>query len=67
MANPTGAAAGGTSIFTLLLAAFVVLKLLGVIHWSWWWVLSPLWGPMLALTCSVVIFLLISLFLEFAQ
>lgn len=23
--------------------AFIVLKLLGVINWSWWWVLSPFW------------------------
>jgi hypothetical protein len=23
--------------------AFIVLKLAGVIDWSWWWVLSPLW------------------------
>ena len=22
--------------------AFIVLKLLGQIDWSWWWVLSPL-------------------------
>lgn len=22
---------------------FVVLKLIGVITWSWWWVLSPWW------------------------
>jgi hypothetical protein len=22
---------------------FLVLKLTGVIGWSWWWVLSPLW------------------------
>ncbi len=22
---------------------FIVLKLTGVIGWSWWWVLSPLW------------------------
>ena len=27
----------------LLLVAFVVLKLCGVINWSWLWVLSPLW------------------------
>lgn len=27
----------------LLLVAFVVLKLTGVIAWSWLWVLSPLW------------------------
>jgi len=23
---------------------FVVLKLVGVIGWSWWWVLAPFWG-----------------------
>ena len=25
----------------VLTAVFVVLKLTGVIDWSWWWVLSP--------------------------
>lgn len=25
--------------------AFIVLKLVGVITWSWWWVLSPIWIP----------------------
>ena len=34
---------GGTSISTILLVVFIVLKLLKVIDWSWWWVLSPLW------------------------
>jgi len=28
---------------TLLTVAFVVLKLCGVISWSWVWVLAPLW------------------------
>lgn len=27
----------------LLLVVFVTLKLCGVIAWSWWWVMSPLW------------------------
>ena len=27
----------------MLLVAFVVMKLAGIINWSWWWVLSPLW------------------------
>ena len=35
----------GISIFTLLTVAFVVLKLCGIIDWSWWWVLAPLWMP----------------------
>lgn len=35
-----------SGIFTVLLAvAFIVLKLTGVIAWSWWWVLAPLWIP----------------------
>lgn len=29
------------SLTTLLTVAFVVLKLCGVINWSWFWVLSP--------------------------
>lgn len=31
----------------LLLVVFVVLKLTGLIAWSWVWVLSPLWIPLL--------------------
>lgn len=38
-------AIGGISFTGLLAVAFIVLKLLGVIDWSWWWVLSPLWIP----------------------
>lgn len=29
--------------FDLLLLLFIGLKLAGVIDWSWWWVLSPVW------------------------
>lgn len=28
----------------VLLGLFTALKLLGVVLWSWWWVVSPLWG-----------------------
>jgi hypothetical protein len=27
----------------ILQAALIVLKLTGVITWSWWWVLTPIW------------------------
>ena len=33
------------SFTELLLVAFIVLKLCGVINWSWWWVFSPFWIP----------------------
>ena len=34
---------GGIGFGSLLLLAFIVLKLCNVINWSWWWVLSPIW------------------------
>ena len=33
----------GLSFSSLLAIIFIVLKLIGVIKWSWMWVLSPLW------------------------
>ena len=32
----------GIGFVGLLTIVFVVLKLCGVITWSWWWVLSPI-------------------------
>lgn len=34
---------GGLGIGEVLALIFIVLKLIGVIKWSWIWVLSPLW------------------------
>ena len=33
----------GVGFAGLLTIAFIVLKLTGVITWSWLWVLSPIW------------------------
>ena len=33
----------GLTIDDVLLVVFIILKLCGVINWSWWWVLSPIW------------------------
>ncbi len=38
-------AGGGIGIGGALLVLFVALKLTGVITWSWWWVLAPVWIP----------------------
>ena len=41
---------GGIGFCGLLTIAFIVLKLLGKITWTWLWVLSPLWiGALLAI------------------
>ncbi len=34
----------GVSTLGLLGVAFVILKLTGVINWSWWYVTLPFWG-----------------------
>ena len=33
----------GLGCGSVLLLIFIVLKLVDVIDWSWWWVLSPIW------------------------
>lgn len=43
----------GIGFTSLLLIAFIVLKLCSVITWSWFWVLSPFWIP-----CAIVLLLL---------
>ncbi len=35
---------GNLSTLGLLGIVFVVLKLCGVVGWSWWWVTAPFWG-----------------------
>lgn len=38
-----GKSSGGIGFSGLLTIVFITLKLTGVIDWSWWWVLSPIW------------------------
>jgi hypothetical protein len=37
----------GVGFFSLLGLLFIGLKLGGIINWSWWLVLLPLYGPLL--------------------
>jgi hypothetical protein len=39
----SSSSSGGIGFTGLLTIVFIVLKLTGYIHWSWLWVLSPLW------------------------
>ena len=38
-------ASGGLSLCSALTVLFVALRLCDIIHWSWWWVLAPIWAP----------------------
>jgi ABC-type antimicrobial peptide transport system permease subunit len=43
MSDTTNNSGGGIGFAGALTIAFIVLKLTGVINWSWLWVLAPLW------------------------
>lgn len=51
-------ASGGVGFFGILTLIFITLKLLGVINWSWVWVLAPAWIPV-AIVLVILLFLLI--------
>lgn len=46
---------GGNGALSILLIAFVILKLCHVIDWSWWWVLSPMWIPFILLIIIIIL------------
>jgi hypothetical protein len=46
---------GGIGICGALFLIFLVLKLIGKITWSWWWVTAPLWIP----ASIVLVFILV--------
>lgn len=55
----SSSSSGGCGVLSLLLVAFIVLKLgvgdTAVVGWSWWWVFAPLWGiPAICLGLFVV-------------
>lgn len=52
-------ASDGIGFTDLLTVAFIVLNLCGVIAWSWWWVLSPLWISAIGWVILLMIALLI--------
>ena len=45
MSDDSSNKSGGVTTLGLLLVLFVGLKLTNFINWSWFWVLTPLWGP----------------------
>lgn len=59
--SSSSSSSGGIGFFGLLGVAFIVLKLCGVINWSWWWVLSPLWGGLALVLGILAVVLVIAL------
>lgn len=51
----------GLTLSDILLVVFIVLKLLKVINWSWWRVLSPIWISFIIVIVILFIEVLIEL------
>lgn len=52
---------GGLGLCSVLFIVFLILKLIGVIHWSWWWVFAPYWIPIGIFVAVAVIAILVGL------
>ena len=59
--NNNNTASDGIGFTGLLTVAFIVLKLTGVIDWSWLWVLSPIWVTALIAIAILLIVVLVAI------
>ena len=62
--NKNYSAGCGLGLVGVLTVVFVVLKLVGVINWSWWWVLSPLWISAILLIPIVIIVVVAAILID---
>lgn len=58
MSSSSSSSSGGIGFVGALTIAFIVLKLTGVIAWSWWWVLSPIWISALITIALLIVFVI---------
>ena len=59
MSDKSNGTRGGISFCGMLFIAFLVLKLCGVIAWSWVWVFAPLWIPAVI---AIFVFIIVIIF-----
>lgn len=45
----------GVGLLTVIGTVFIILKLCGVIRWSWVWVLCPFWVGVIVVIVSLII------------
>ena len=55
MSNNNNSSSSGLGLSSVLTIIFIVLKLVGVINWSWWWVLAPTWISLILWFVLIVI------------
>lgn len=52
---------GGIGITTVIFLIFLTLKLTNNIDWSWWWVTSPIWIPIVGFLFIFIFIIIIGL------
>ena len=50
----------GLGFIDALTLIFITLKLIGIIDWSWWWILSPIWIYLLVAIIIAIILVIVS-------
>ena len=55
----------GIGLGVILFLIFMTLKLTGNIDWSWWWVTSPLWIPLVAAAVILGIVGVVAIIVEY--
>ena len=61
MSNKNTSSSGGIGFLGVLTIIFIVLKLVGVITWSWVWVLAPMWiGLIITILVLVGVWIFVS-------
>jgi len=54
---------GGIGFAGALTILFIALKLIGIISWSWWWVVSPIWiSLIIGIIVIIILVLLVAIF-----
>lgn len=57
----------GIGLGGVLFVVFLVLKLIGKIDWSWWWVTAPLWIPVAVILSLLIGVIIAQLFIAFGE
>ena len=57
--SKSSSSGGGVGIPTVIQIVFIILKVVGVIEWSWFWVLSPTWISILVVIFAFLIFFIV--------
>jgi len=67
MSSNSSSSSSGIGFTGALTILFIGLKLCNVIHWSWWWVLSPIWISMSIGIFIIAILAILILIKEFTK